>query len=221
MADINDFLGTDTVQFLFYLSAAFVYTKGNMYKKEVIIMPKVVAVTGYKPFELGIFKQDHEGVGYIKKAIHKKLVPLIEEGLEWVIISGQLGVELWAAEVVFDLQLEYPQLQLGILTPFLEQEEKWNEQNKELYEFICSQADFMDSITKRKYESPEQFRMKNQFFIQKSDALLVMFDEEHGGSPKFMYETAKKYAERYPYDIWTITSYDLQDIVEEEKYNQF
>ena len=32
------------------------------------------------------------------------------EGLEWVIISGQLGTELWSAEVVFEIQEEYTQL---------------------------------------------------------------------------------------------------------------
>ena len=35
-----------------------------------------------------------------QKALHRKLTTFVEEGLEWVIISGQLGVELWAAEVV-------------------------------------------------------------------------------------------------------------------------
>ncbi len=30
---------------------------------------KVIAVTGYKPFELGIFKNDHPGVECIKKGV--------------------------------------------------------------------------------------------------------------------------------------------------------
>lgn len=84
-----------------------------------------------------------------------------------MLISGQLGIELWAAEVVFDLQVEYDELKLGILTPFLEQEEKWNEDNKEYYEYIVSSADFVDSITKRKYDNPNQFRLKNEFLFQK------------------------------------------------------
>ncbi|MDT2047414.1 hypothetical protein CHN50_00135 [Priestia aryabhattai] len=182
---------------------------------------KVLTISGYKPFELGIFNDQHPGISYIKKAIMKRLVPLIEEGLEWVLISGQLGVELWAAEVVFDLQLEYPQLQLGVLTPFLDQEEKWNEANKELYEFILSQADFVDSITKKKYESPNQFRLKNQFLIEKSDGICIVYDEEHEGSPKFMLKVAQDKAEKSDYPIITITSYDLQDIVEEEKFSSF
>ncbi len=79
---------------------------------------KVVAVTGYKPFELGIFKKDHPGVDCIKKAPHRKLTAFVEDGLEWVIISGQLGVELWVAEVVFEIQVEYPDLKLAVFTPF-------------------------------------------------------------------------------------------------------
>ena len=91
--------------------------------------------------------QDDPAVAYIKKAIKNQLISLLEEGLEWVIISGQLGTELWAAEVVFELQLEdYPELQLGVITPFLNQEETWKEQNKEWYESILAQADFIDSV---------------------------------------------------------------------------
>ncbi|WJE54160.1 DUF1273 domain-containing protein [Bacillus cereus] len=180
---------------------------------------KVVAVTGYKPFELGIFKNDHPGVSCIKKAVRRKLLAFVEEGLEWVIISGQLGVELWAAEVVFEMQLEYPDLKLAVFTPFLEQEESWKEGNREYYESILAQADHVDSITKRKYESPEQFRLKNQFFIEKSEALLAVYDEEKPGSPKYIVEAAKKKGEIENYHSYFILFSDLQDIIEEEQWD--
>lgn len=189
--------------------------------KGVLLLVRILAITGYKPFELGIFNQNHPGIDIIKKAIRKSLIPLIEDGLEWVVISGQLGVELWAAEVVYDLQLEYPALQLAILTPFLDQEERWNDVNKEYYEFILSQADFVDSITKRKYDNPSQFRLKNQFLINKSDGLLIVYDEENEGSPKYFLADARKYAECKPYSIFIINQYDLQAIVEEEQFKHF
>lgn len=50
---------------------------------------KVLAVTGYKPFELGIFKHDDKALFYIKKALENRMIALLEEGLEWVLISGQ------------------------------------------------------------------------------------------------------------------------------------
>ncbi|MEH7117128.1 DUF1273 domain-containing protein [Neobacillus vireti] len=180
-------------------------------------MVKVLAISGYKPFELGIFNNNHPSVLYIKAAIKKTLVPMIEEGLEWILISGQLGVELWAAEVVFDLQTEFPELKLAIITPFLEQETNWKEPNKEWYTNILMQADFVDSVTKKVYEKPWQFRLKNQFFLQKSDGLLLMYDHEKQGSPLFLYELAIEYQKTHDYSVELITFYDLQLIVEEEQ----
>ncbi|MFX3622775.1 MAG: DUF1273 domain-containing protein [Ectobacillus sp.] len=179
---------------------------------------RILAVTGYKPFELGIFSAEHPGIRYIKKALHRVLYSFVEEGLEWMIISGQLGVELWAAEVFFEMQQQFPHIKLGVFTPFLEQEEKWNDSNKEYYEFILSQADHIDSITKKKYESPQQFQLKNQFFVDKSDALLAVYDEEKEGSPKFLVEIAKKRAEAGGYACYFIRFSDLQQIIEDEQW---
>ncbi len=183
-------------------------------------MKNVLVISGYKPFELGIFKRDHPSVTYIKGAIKKSLLPKVEEGLEWVLISGQLGVELWAAEVVFELQLEYPELKLAVITPFLEQEASWKEDNKEWYESVLMQADFVESVTKKGYEKPWQFRLKNQFFIEKSQGMLLLYDQEKEGSPKYLYELAVQYKKNHEYQIELITFYDLQVIVEEEQLKQ-
>jgi uncharacterized phage-like protein YoqJ len=181
---------------------------------------KTVTITGYKPFELGIFKKDHASVEYIKKAILKELLPLVDEGLEWVLISGQLGVELWAADVVFDIQAYFPDVKLAVLTPFLAQEATWSETNKEWYESVLSQADFVESITHKPYENPKQFYLKNQVMLHKSDLTIIMYDSEKEGSPKFFHEAAKRYSESNDYEIREITFYDLQLIVEEEMNKQ-
>jgi uncharacterized phage-like protein YoqJ len=178
---------------------------------------KVLAISGYKPFELGIFKNDHSTVTFIKAALKKELFRMLEEGLEWVLISGQLGVELWAAEVVFELKSDFPDVKLAVITPFLEQEASWSENNTEWYNSILAQADFIDSVSKKVYEKPWQFRLKNQFFIEKSDALLLLYDQEKEGSPKYIYEMAVQYQNNHSYPIQLLTFYDLQVIVEEEE----
>ena len=182
-----------------------------------ITLIKVLAISGYKPFELGIFKNDHPAVLFIKAALKKELIPMMEAGLEWVLISGQLGVELWAAEVVFELKSEFPDVKLAVITPFLDQEASWSENNSEWYKSILEQADFIDSVTKKGYEKPWQFRLKNQFFIEKSDALLLLYDQEKEGSPKYIYEMAVQYQNNHQYFIQLLTFYDLQVIVEEEE----
>jgi uncharacterized phage-like protein YoqJ len=183
-------------------------------------MNKVLAISGYKPFELGIFQKDHSSVAYIKLAIKKNLIQMIDEGLEWVLISGQLGVELWAAEVVFELQMEHPGLKLAVITPFLNQEKGWNEKNQEWYETILAGADFIDSVSKKDYEKPWQFRLKNQFFIEKSDCLLLLYDQEKEGSPKYLYEMSVQYQHHHVYPVQLITFYDLQSIIDDEEYKR-
>lgn len=183
-------------------------------------MIKILTVTGYKAHELGIFDKKHIGIHYIKKAIERKLRHLLDEGLEWVLISGQLGVEFWAAETVLLLKEEYPTLKLGIFTPFLNQESRWKEETQIEYRRLLDEADHVDSITKRKYDSPAQLRLKNQFLIDKSDALLIVYDENKPGSPDYYLTPAKKRQAMNDYKIIYITPEDIEWIVQEERFEQ-
>ncbi|GAA0371505.1 DUF1273 domain-containing protein [Bacillus horti] len=183
-------------------------------------MIKRLVVTGYKAHELGIFNEKkHPGFPYIKRALEQRLRVLIDEGLEWVIISGQLGVELWTAEIVLELKQEFPDIKLAVLTPFLNQEQNWKEEKQEYYRGIVNQVDYVNSITKREYEGPWQFKAKTEFLLDNSDALLLLYDDEKEGSPKFLLEEAKKRAEKEGYEYMQITSYDLQLLVEEDSFH--
>ncbi len=42
------------------------------------------------------------------------LTNYVEEGLEWLLISGNLGAELWCAEAVEQLKQTYPELKLEL-----------------------------------------------------------------------------------------------------------
>jgi len=50
--------------------------------------------------------------------------------------------------------------------------------------------------------------------------MVLLYDPEKEGSPKFIYETAKKYEETNEYELRLITLYDLQMVVEEEQLRQ-
>jgi uncharacterized phage-like protein YoqJ len=178
---------------------------------------KRVLVMGYKASELGIFSLKHPGIAIIKKAIKKQLIALVDEGLEWVIVSGQWGVELWAAEAAIELQDLYPALQIALVTPFLEQDEKWSEDKKNYYRSILKQVNYVNSVTKSKYEGGWQFREKNKFLMQNSDGLILVYDEELEGSPKYIKALALQHSLVQAYPILSITSNDLQNIADEEQ----
>lgn len=178
---------------------------------------KRVLITGYKASELGIFSLKHPGIPIIKQAIRKQLAQLLDDGLEWIIVSGQWGVELWAAEVALELRADYPSLRLAVITPFLEQDENWNGEKKKAYRYVIQNADYVNSVSKSKYSGPWQFKEKNTFLLRNSDGIILVYDEEQAGSPKFIKEQVLQLADSQAYPIITITAYDLQNIADEER----
>ncbi len=184
------------------------------------VMLKRLLVSGYKPHELGIFNDKHPGIAVIRRAITGRMRALLEEGLEWVIVSGQPGVETWAAEAAFQLRTEYPALKVAVISPFLEQEKNWNESKKIAYESILEQADFTTVLMNRPYEGPWQFSERDKFLLRNSDGLLLVYDEENEGSPKWLRKLALPAAEQGHYELLTISGEDLNFAAEEMRMEE-
>ncbi|HIS29706.1 MAG TPA: DUF1273 domain-containing protein [Candidatus Avamphibacillus intestinigallinarum] len=174
---------------------------------------KNVTLTGYKSFELGIFNEEDERIIFIKKAIEKKLLQLIDEGLEWVLISGQYGVELWSGEVVLALKEQGYELKLGVIPPFEQQESRWPEPVQLKYHNVMAAADFSKPLFKGEYKGAFQFSQKNKWLVDKTDGCLMLLDEENHGSVRYFYEIAQEAAEQKGYALHFITPFDLDDAV--------
>ncbi|WP_182199377.1 SLOG family protein [Paraliobacillus salinarum] len=183
---------------------------------------KVLAVTGYKPHEMNISSINDQRIQFIKATIKKKLLHLIDDGIEWILVSGQIGVELWTCEVVLELKKDYP-IKLAIIPPFQEQESRWPEALQAQYQSILMEADFVQLLYESTYQGVYQFQAKNKFIVNKSDACLLLIDEEFHGSNQYFLEeaTIKHNSSNYP--IYYITPFDLddtmQEILEEERNN--
>ncbi|HIY58835.1 MAG TPA: DUF1273 family protein, partial [Candidatus Tetragenococcus pullicola] len=52
---------------------------------------KTLFISGYRTSELGVFTEKDPKIQIIKKVIKMSLKTYLEEGLEWVIIGGNLG----------------------------------------------------------------------------------------------------------------------------------
>lgn len=180
---------------------------------------KVLTLTGNKPLELHIHNEKDQRIFYIKLALKKRLIPLIEEGLEWIIMTGQMGVELWAAEIIIELKEEYS-IQLGIFPPFLEYESRWPDLYQESFIQIIEQADFYQPLYNQTYQGPFQFINKDYWLIEKSGGCLILADEEYPGSVKYFLEKAKNEQAHSDYHILFITPDDLEEVVREYLDNQ-
>ncbi|WP_138417045.1 SLOG family protein [Aquibacillus sediminis] len=175
---------------------------------------KILTVTGYKPMELNIFKPNDKKIAIIKEAIKNRLISYIEEGLEWVLVSGQMGVELWTGEVILDLKEEYD-IKLGIIPPFENHDQRWPEHYQAISQELSMLADFHQPLYRDEYKGPYQFKARDKWLIEKSEACLVLLDEEYPGSTRFFLQEAKKAVERNTYASYTLTPFDLEETVQE------
>ncbi len=73
----------------------------------------------------------------------------------------------------------------------------------------------MTSVTKRPYEAPWQFIEKDKFIINNTDGMLLVYDEDNEGSPKYILKLVEKYMEQNDYELIRINAYDLQVVAEE------
>ncbi|MFC5471346.1 DUF1273 domain-containing protein [Cohnella suwonensis] len=180
---------------------------------------KNILVTGYRAHELGIYDQKHAGIAYIRKAIATKLVPLLEDGLEWVITPGQYGVDLWACETALELKERYPQLKVSVLTAFLNPEENWKKERQNYYRQLTQRLDFYGAVSKQPYVGPWQFTARDDLLLRKTDGIVLVYDEDAGeASPRFMKEKALRKNEKEGYGYFAISAQDIQDLATEESY---
>ncbi|TDM04247.1 DUF1273 domain-containing protein [Macrococcus carouselicus] len=169
---------------------------------------KSVYVTGYKPYELNIFRNNQPEVKFIKLYLQERLRQYAEEGLEWVIISGMLGTELWAGEVAIRLRKNYD-LKLAIITPFLEHTSKWNEENQQYYEQIASQSDFITSVYQQPYAGGYMFREATRFILENTEGTLLFYDDEQAASPKYFKQQLIDFSATSDYNMDIISMDDL------------
>lgn len=171
-------------------------------------------VTGYRNFELGIFQEQDEKITRIKKVLTLRLRQYLAEGLNWVLVSGNLGVEMWVVDVCQKLKEEYPQLQVGLIYPFQDFGSQWKENNQLKKQQMESLVDYQNATSHQAYQNPSQLRAHTQFLLEHSQGALLVYDEEFPGKTRYFYQTARDYEKNFPYQIETISFDDLQNYEE-------
>lgn len=166
-------------------------------------------ITGYRHYELGIFSDRDERVKVLKQFLKKVEIELLEEGIEWFLFAGNLGIEHDAFMEAVKLKEEYPELRLGVIFPFADFGSQWNENNQLILMDYKEKADFIDYVSHSPYQNPSQLRNHTQFMLQHTEGSMLIYENEHEGKTKFFLSEAEKYQENHPYEI---RQYSLEDV---------
>lgn len=166
---------------------------------------KSIFISGYRSYELNVFDQNDPKYVYLKEFIKDRLKSYIENGVEWFVITGQLGIELWAGEILIEMREDYPEAHLAVLLPYTSFGEKWNDTNRGLLEKVLHQADYVNYTSNKEYESPKQLNANQMFTIRNTDGAFLIYDtmmeEAAAGSPKYVYRLIENFQEKNVYEL--------------------
>ncbi|AVH75703.1 DUF1273 domain-containing protein [Weissella koreensis] len=173
-------------------------------------------ITGFRSFELGIFGNQDPKVTVIKFALEKLLKRALDEGLEWVITGGQLGIDQYALETANALRLDNPLLKTALMTPFIDFGGQWNENNQAQLQQLKTAVDFTQSVSPEPYKNPQQFKNYQNFMLKHTDGVILFYDPQADESKvRFLYADMQQYQQNRSYPI-TLVDFDrLQEYSDE------
>ncbi|MBM7636797.1 putative phage-like protein YoqJ [Streptococcus saliviloxodontae] len=164
---------------------------------------------GYKSFELGIFSDKDPKLAVIKRAIKKDLIAFFEDGVDWLIFTGNLGFEVWVLDVAKELQQEYD-FSMACLFLFEDQGQSWSESNQEkLARF--KQLDFV-KYSYPSYQGPSQLKNYNRFLLENTDRAYLFYDRDHETSLKYLYQMMQEVA----YEVKELSFDRLNEVASED-----
>ena len=165
-------------------------------------------ILGYSAFDLGLYNDKDPRLKVIKKAIQKDLESMIQEGVTWLVFTGNLGFEYWVLEVARDMKEDYG-FQLATIFAFETHGENWNEANQlKLSQF--KQVDFV-KYAYPKYEHMGQLRDYQRFLLENTNLAYFFYDSENETKLKFIDNLMKN---QEGYRIKRLTFEDLNELVE-------
>lgn len=179
-------------------------------------------ITGYRSYELNVFKDDDPKLAVIKDVITRELKMHLEESDEefWLITGPQLGTEQWALECAIELKKDYPQLKVSMMMPFTEFGQQWNESNQAKLANLSSAVDFSASVSDHPYQSPQQLRAFQHFMLTHTDEALLIYDPDHEGKGKYDYQAIQRFSENHDYPYRLIDFDELQEAAVEWQERQ-
>lgn len=170
-------------------------------------------LTGYRSYELNAFQDDDPKVAVVKRVLTQRLTSLLEEDDDefWVITGPQLGIEQWGAAVALELKKSFRQLKVAMMLPFADFGQQWNATNRDRLLNLRDRVDFAREVTTKPYESPEQLRLYQRFMLDHTDSMLMVYDPDRPGKPKYDYELAQKYGDQQDYPVDLVDFDELQE----------
>lgn len=143
---------------------------------------KTFCFTGHRPHKLYGYDKTSDGNVKLRTALRDAIIYAhIINGIDNFISGMAQGWDLWAAEIVLDLQKDYPNLKLICAIPCKGHKESFPKEIQDYYNTIIEMADLVRNITGIKY-FPRCMQIRDEWMVNNSCGQIVGWDGSRGGT---------------------------------------
>lgn len=171
----------------------------------IIERKHICCFTGHRPQKLPWgYDEEYEDCIRLKLKLACEIEAMRQKGVTTFISGMAIGVDMWAAEIVLDLERAYPQdtIKLIVAIPFEGQANKWSVEYRERYFDILAQVD--DDIVFHSHYTASCMHERNRYMVDNSAFMIAVYNGEKGGTANTL-----KYAESKGLNIVIINPNDL------------
>lgn len=130
--------------------------------------------TGHRPNKLDYSENE------IKPLLETAIDNAISDGYVTFITGMAEGVDIWAAEIVLEKKKENKDLHLICAVPHPGFEKRRSQYEKERYEYIIKNADYVTTISDNYYRACYQKR--NIWMVDRSSRVISVYNGKSGGT---------------------------------------
>lgn len=116
----------------------------------------------------------------IRKEVYKNVQSLISQGTENFILGGAIGFDSLCAKIIVTMKKKYPKIRLMLILPCMDQDKKWNSEQKAEYRFILDNADSIKYISQKYITGC--MHQRNREMVDNSDCVIAYCKRDFGGT---------------------------------------
>lgn len=151
------------------------FSKGSGHDKHFQIeRNKCCAFTGHRPEKL------YEKEAYVIMELRKEIVSAVADGYTTFVTGCSRGCDLWAADIVIELQRSNKDIRLVCAIPFPGFDERWPVDWKKHLQLVKKKADLIHTLEPS--YSPEAYQKRNEFMCQNASRIIAVCDGKPSGT---------------------------------------
>ena len=152
---------------------------------------KRVCFTGHRPEKLDISENE------VKDRLRRAIQQSIDDGFTTFISGMARGVDMWAAEIVLEERKNNNNIKLICASPFEGFEKSWSFDEKQRYNNILQNADYIKYVCE--HYSRQCFQIRNIWMVDHSARVIAVYNGESGGTKNTI-----RYAEDKKVEIYNV-----------------